>query len=286
MAGGPRRAGEAAIQVAGASATDWIVASADLRPSSGLRRAATSERDRIRRARERLVERKQQLEAHLAQVVDEIAALDARDRLLAELTTPAPARPATAASQIIDAATPEDVPAAHEHDGAPPAPANVLRGRQLREAATRVLYLTHGPDHEVHYRAWLTEVLRAGIDVVGSDPAAAFLTNVARSPIVVRGEEPGTYRIDSTAAADLHRQLAEAEAELVDVVNVIARDANADESLRDHRTRLTATVRRLEGQVAEAGRVMAPATAERTEDEPDAGTGDEITVRRLRTHAA
>jgi hypothetical protein len=259
------------MRAAGASIRCRCVAPSDLLPSSGLRRAATAERERIRRARERLAEREQQLHAELAAVRAEIRALDDRDRLLINLIAAPEEAPLKAMSRVRHAVT-EDVDAAITAPGrttegarstatacgSAPSAGKVLRGRDLREAATRVLFLTRGPDREVHYREWLDEVLRAGIDVVGKDPVAAFLTNVSRSPIVVRGDEPGAYRIDSSVAAKLHRELAEAEAELADVVAVIAREPNVGTDLREHRARLSAAVRRLEGQVAEADRVMAP----------------------------
>jgi hypothetical protein len=111
------------------------------------------------------------------------------------------------------------------------------------------------------------EVLKAGIDIVGKDPVAAFLTNVSRSPVVVRGDQPGAYRIDTSVAAELRRELAEAEAELADVVAVIAQETNPGEHLREHRAQLAAAVRRLEGKVAEAECVLAPANARRVDED-------------------
>ena len=196
--------------------------------------------------------------------------LDERDRLLAELTSVPEEASLIVMSRAPNAGTEEAgastaaspaaaLPrAADGRERSKAAGANVFRGRELREAATRVLFLTSGADRVVHYRNWLDEVLKAGIDVIGKDPVATFLTNVSRSPVVVRGDEPGTYRIDTAVAAETRRQLAEAEAELADIGNVIARDANPGADLREHRSRLAAAVRRLEGQVAEMDRVMAP----------------------------
>lgn len=278
------------------------MAPSDLLPSSGLRRAATAERERIRRARERLAEREQQLLAELAAVRAELVGLDERDRLLVELTAVPEEAPLKVMSQVrravietadalalMSARRSADRAGADEPQGetGQQSGGNVLRGRELREAATRVLFLTRGPDREVHYREWLDEVLKAGIDIVGKDPVAAFLTNVSRSPFVVRGDEPGAYRIDSGAVAELRRELDEAEAELADVVAVIGREANPGEALREHRARLAAAVRRLEGQVAEADRVLAAGDVRRVDDDDVdldvgvrvAGSADHFAVR-------
>jgi hypothetical protein len=252
------------------------VAPSDLLPSSGLRRAATAERERIRRARERLAEREQQLRQALAVVEAEKVALDERDRLLVELTA-APEPPETVLTRAGDVHAPAADGDAAPTDARQRPAGKVLRGRELREAATRVLFATYGPDRDVHYRAWLDEVLKAGIDIVGKDPVAAFLTNVSRSPIVARGDEPGAYRIDTGVAAELRSKLAEAEAELADVVAVIARESNPGEDLREHRARLAANVRRLEGQGAEADRVLAAGDARRVGDD-DVEVGVEVRV--------
>lgn len=233
------------------------MAAADLRPSSRLRRAATAERQRIERARGRLIERQERLRQELARLDAETAALDERDRLLAELSNATQDATALIAAGAVGAAADNGGERAAGPGGGQARVGKVLRGRGLREAATRILYRNHGVDREVHYRHWLDEVLQGGVEVVAKDPVAAFLTNVSRSPLVVRGDAPGTYRIDAAAAAALRRQLAEAEAELADLVNVIAHEPNPDESLREHRTRLLAAVRRLEGQVAEVDRVLA-----------------------------
>ena len=132
----------------------------------------------------------------------------------------------------------------------------MLRGRQLRERATQILFERYGPGHDVHYRQLLGDVLAAGYDIVASDPPAAFLTTVSRSPLLARGAEPGTYRVDLDLVHALREQRSETAGELADVASVIARDPNPGESLREHRTRLTADLRRLERAVGEADRVL------------------------------
>lgn len=89
--------------------------------------------------------------------------------------------------------------------------------------------------------------------MLGKNPAATFLSNILRSPIVAHGPQPGTYLIDDTIAARLRRELAEHHAELRDLASVIAAgDGVAPIALREHRTVLSATVRRLERDVAES----------------------------------
>jgi hypothetical protein len=107
---------------------------------------------------------------------------------------------------------------------------------------------------EIQYRDWFELVLAQGCAVSGKDPAASFLTNIRDSPAVVRGSRPGFYRLDPARRAAVAQQLAEAQAELRDVVDVLARPATSSgerERLREHRTRLTARERRLEADVAE-----------------------------------
>ena len=135
----------------------------------------------------------------------------------------------------------------------------MLKGRALRERAVAIPYARHGADRDVHYREWLDDVLGEGYDLAAKDPPAAFLTTVSRSPLVTRGAEPGTYRIDLEHARSLRRRRAEVEAELADLVGVMARDANPAASLREHRTRLTADLRRLERKTDEIDRVLARA---------------------------
>ncbi|HEV7804497.1 MAG TPA: hypothetical protein VGO80_01645 [Solirubrobacteraceae bacterium] len=216
------------------------MASTDLLPSSALRRAAAAERRRIDRIRARLEVREQRLREQLAAITLELTGLAERARVLDMVISPAAIDepPSTLIREAI-------------------APANVLRGQQLRERAAEVLLARHGAGVDVHYRRWLDDVLRAGYEIVAKDPPAAFLTTASRSPLVVRGDEPGTYRLDLERAQSLRRQLAEAEAELADLAAVIAREANPASSLREHRTRLTGSLRRLEREVAEVDRVLA-----------------------------
>ena len=212
------------------------VAPTDLQPSSGLRRAAVSERRRIDRLRERLEVREQRLRAQLQDVRAELAALDERRDLIDKVIAPGEGAGLEA--------------------GRSPGSGSALRGRQLRERATRLLFERYGPGCDVHYRQWLDDVLSAGCEVSANDAPAAFLTTVSRSPLVARGAQPGTYRIDLSLVQALRQKRTETAAELADVSAVIARDANPSASLREHRTRLTAELKRVERDLGEADRVL------------------------------
>jgi hypothetical protein len=107
-------------------------------------------------------------------------------------------------------------------------------------------------------------VLASGYAIGGKDPAASFLTNVRDSPAVVRGSRPGFYRLDPESRTAVAQALAEAEAELRDVVDVLARPARDPaertrrDELRQHRGRLSARVRSLEADVAELHAIFDP----------------------------
>jgi len=224
------------------------MAPTDLMPSTGLRRAATAERHRIDRIRQRLEARQQRLRDQLEEVRAELAGLEERRQLLERVIGPSPA------------------PATQPH-AEPTGGTTILRGRELRERAAQILFARHGANAEIHYRRWLDDVLSEGYDIVAKDPPAAFLTTASRSPVVVRGAEPGTYRIDIDRAEATRRALSEAEAELADLAAVIAREPNPNSSLREHRTRLTAALRRLERDAAEIDRVLTVPDPGETDDE-------------------
>jgi hypothetical protein len=214
----------------------------ELQPSNGLRRAAGHERERIRRAQGRLAERRASLQEELARIEREIESLEQRATLLDQLTGEEGALLVGAGASI----------AAGE--GGP----RTLRGRPLREQAARLLYLRHGAGQLVHYRQWFDELLAEGWDISGKDPLASFLTNVTRAPLVERGEAPGTYQLDLSRADAYRQRLAEQQAELRDLMTLLSQEVNPAEHLREHRTRLLASVRHLEAAVAEIERVLAP----------------------------
>jgi hypothetical protein len=208
-------------------------------PSAALIRAARAEQDRIARALVALDRRREALRAQLATLDGEAAALVERRRLLAELTGAESDQPASPALLAV--------------------PARMLKGRELRRVAARLLWQAEG-DGEIQYRDWFDRVLAAGYAIGGKDPTATFLTNVRDCPAVVRGSRPGFYRLDPAARADTARSLAEAQAELRDVAAVLARPADSltnRDQLRSHRTTLTTRLRRLEADLAELDAIFA-----------------------------
>jgi hypothetical protein len=213
-------------------------ASTSITVSRSLARAAAGDRKRIAAAKADLEDRRARTLAELSDLEAQILALAERAELLDRLI--GPDIQAGAAAETLG---------------------EVLRGAAIRRVAVAHLYAEHGAGHPVHYRAWLASLQQRGYVVLGKVPAATFLTNLQRSPLLIRGPEPGTYLIDERMAARLRQQLAEQQAELRDLEGVIAaHDGVAPGELREHRTRLTSAVRRLERQVAESDAVLEPAT--------------------------
>lgn len=224
----------------------------ELAPSATLRRAAERERARLERARRKLTAKRESLHEELARLDAELDKLGDRERLLGELVPDTP---------TADTASRDETTASGSAGG------RVLKGAAIRERAARAYYLAHGPDKALHYRRWFELLIAEGVEIAGKDPIATFLTNLGRSPVVVRGDEPGSYAIDPTAPDRLRGKLAELQAELRDLTDVIARQVTPTDQLRDHRAQLTSQIRQLEGHIAEAQRVLAPPA----EDAIDAG---------------
>ena len=209
----------------------------DSSPSGALRRVAEQEQTRIVRVRARLEARHGSLRDELRDLETQLAELDDRERLLEQLLEPGR----------------EEAP-----QGDPPAHASpALKGAQLREHAARVLFRAHGARSPVHYKDWFG-LVAGDADISGKDPLAAFLTNVARSPVVKRADAAGTYYIDPDALGALRAELAERQAELHDLTEVTAREVSPSATLRAHRSELLSAIRRLESEVGEAERVLAP----------------------------
>ena len=194
------------------------------------------------RALEVLDQRRAALQAELADSGRERRELQARRRLLAQVTGTKPAN--------------EHVEGVVAH--------TQLKGRELRRVAGRLLWDLQR-DREIHYREWFEHVLAAGYAVTGKDPAASFLTNVRDSPAVVRGSAPGHYRIDAEAAARTRQARAEVAAELEDVQSRMADIRNTTtgrthpgdlERLRAHRQDLKAKLRRLDLEPDEVAAIV------------------------------
>jgi hypothetical protein len=81
-----------------------------------------------------------------------------------------------------------------------------LRGKELREAALRVLLEQLGQRQRIHYRDWYRLLTEQGVVAGGKDPIATFLTQITRSPLVERVEgESGVYRLDPMRAYEQAR---------------------------------------------------------------------------------
>lgn len=217
----------------------------ELSPSTGLRRAAQREQERLERARTRINAKRETLREELARLDSELDALGDRERLLGELV---------------------DEPAGSETDSGGEVAAGrgheVLKGAAIRERAARRYFLTHGAGKALHYRHWFELLIGEGVEIAGKTPLRTFHTNLNRSPVVVRGTEPATYAIDADAPRRLRTELAERQAELRDLTEVIAREVTPSQELRDHRAELTSRINQLEGFIAEADRVLSDAENE------------------------
>lgn len=201
--------------------------------SKALERAVGKERAQLQRERERLERHLAALRAELQTIDDALQAVNAHDALLMQIVPDDPARPASVAAIASDAM--------------------ILRGRDIRRVAVRLLAEHHGTAHPIHYRAWFELLARNGYVVLGQRPLATFLTNVCRSAVVVRAEQSGTYELDEHALARVRRELDEHQIELADLVSVIACGGGVPSpALVERRTRLIATVRRLERERTEA----------------------------------
>ncbi|HEV7642084.1 MAG TPA: hypothetical protein VGO39_14555 [Gaiellaceae bacterium] len=76
---------------------------------------------------------------------------------------------------------------------------DVLRGRQIRDVAVRVLADEVGFGQPVHYTDWFEMLGRRGLRISGKDPLAAFLAQIIRSPRVERiGQRSGRYQLTSS----------------------------------------------------------------------------------------
>jgi hypothetical protein len=223
-------------------------------PHASLVRAAAAEDQRVGRALERLERRRESLRAELADLEAQMGSLRERQRLLGML--------------VDDVATADDeasVPA--RGSGVRP-----VRGRRLRLIAAQLLWQSLA-EQEIHYREWFERLLQAGYAVGGRDPLASFLTNVRDSPAVVRGQRQGFYRLDRGRQDVVAVELAEAQAEMVDLEQSLQRarshnDTAAVERLRVHRDKLAGAIKRLEARRDELAAVFTEARDRDQHDTP------------------
>jgi chromosome segregation ATPase len=217
------------------------------RTSGVLIRAARAEQSRIEKELESLRQRRNALAGELAELDRQAGELRERERLLAAIVEP---------DQRSQASTDPS-----------PTPARTLKGRELRRVAGQLLWSAQR-DEQIHYREWFERVLAAGYAVGGKNPAATFLTNIRDSPAVARAAGQGYYRIAPVSRRQITEAIAETQAELADVGDVLTRARNDPDlrdridTLRDHRQRLTHRLRRLEADADEVAAIMADSSTD------------------------
>jgi hypothetical protein len=208
-------------------------------PSAALVRTARNEIDRVQRQMSTVEQRRETLRAQLAEVDAELETYVRRVRLLEELVFVEQADPITDVS------------------GTRARPARrAIKGAELRRVAGRQLWDAQG-EQEVHYREWFERLTAVGFAIGGKDPLASFLTNIRDSPAVARGSRQGYYKLDPNSAAPFEQQLSEVQAELADVERSIdlayadAEPSSRIEALREHRSHLRKTAKRIEARLDE-----------------------------------
>jgi chromosome segregation ATPase len=203
-------------------------------------RTARGEIDRVQRQISTIEQRRDALRAQVADVEAELESHLRRKQLLEELVFVEQAEPVTDAADRTRARPVR----------------RAIKGAELRRAAGRQLWDAQG-EQEVHYREWFERLIAAGYAIGGKDPLASFLTNIRDSPAVARGSRQGYYKLDPDSAAPLEQQLSEVQAELADVERSIdLAYANVEpsariEALREHRSHLRQTAKRLEAKLDE-----------------------------------
>jgi chromosome segregation ATPase len=213
-----------------------------IKPSRRLQRAAEAERDELRKTRQQLLSKREEVLTRLHELDEALAELRDREMVLDQLV---PAT-ATRAAEV----EPSEVAEAHE----------LLRGPAIRETAVHVLTATGGVE-AIHYREWFKLLGAAGYSVAGKDPLAVFLTQISRSPVVRKGTQAGVYELDLESPARLRRELNRLQSELRDLADEPQSTLSLAQ-VRSRRERLTTAIGRLERELEEAERVLREASGE------------------------
>lgn len=209
---------------------------ATIKPSRRLQRAAEAERAELRKTRQQLLSKREEVVARLNQLDEALAEVHDRETLLDRL---APAK-ATNAGEV------ERSEASEAHE--------LLRGPAIRERAVRVLTARGGVE-AIHYREWFKLLGAAGYSVAGKDPLAVFLTQISRSPVVRKGTQAGVYELDLESPARLRRELNRLQGDLRDLADE-PQPTLSSSQVRSRRERLTTAIGRLERELEEAERVL------------------------------
>jgi hypothetical protein len=222
-------------------------------PSNRLVRAATAEREDLRRHRERLVESRETLRAELARIDASLQEVDERDALLDRLT-----EPTVEAARADLGGTPDRGTEAGADAGGPDeSAASLLRGPAIRRTAVEVLLRHPQRPEALHYRAWYEALREAGYAVAGKDPLAVFLTQLSRSPAVRKSSQSGVYELDRSAPQRLRHQLDRLHDELRTLTATPSATADLP-TIRARRAELTTQIGHAEKALEEAEQVLAP----------------------------
>jgi uncharacterized protein YhaN len=228
-------------------------------PSSRLLRAATAEREDLRRHRQRLLDARETLRAELARLDASLEAVQEREALLERLTGPPGHEPSSPPAAVPGAGVPPTGPHA-------PTP---LRGPAIRRAAVEALLAHPDRPEALHYREWFELLGRAGLAVAGKDPLAVFLTQLSRSPVVRKGTQSGVYELDRAAPGRLRAQLDRLHEELRRLAAPPPDGATDLTAVRARRAELHAQIGQVEKALEEAEAALAPTSR----DQPLARAG-------------
>lgn len=250
-----RRVENSVIPLAVASPETWT-------PSRRLKSAAVAERDRVERKLAELGCR----HAELAEALQDVA--DARDELREQLAILSRLAEGAGRQELVhrtEERISADARAARPLAGATSSDAHadqrdtVLRGQAIREAAVRTLATSSRAHEAVHYKEWYMLLRARGFVPAGKDPLATFLTQLGRSPLVTRSSEQGIYLLDHDFLTRARRQLERLRHELRDAHDAAVGSGAAELAAgRERRVSLTAEVGRVERDLEEALRSMAP----------------------------
>lgn len=199
--------------------------------SKRLHAAAAAELAALRRRRERLARKRDDVQEHLAELDGQLAELDERTSMLEQLAPPEAPSPPSGTLE----------PDRREQH-------TLLRGPAIREAAVRLLAAQPAPS-PMHYQAWLRMLEEAGYEVDGKQPSAVFLTQISRSPAVRKAAgHPGTYELDREAPRRLQHTLKRERDRLASLIG--------DQAQVEERDRLLLDIRRLERDLSEVRRMF------------------------------
>lgn len=255
--------GDSVIALGMATSESWT-------PSRRLQSAALAERARVERRLGELTRRYAELAEALSQAASERDELREQLGMLSRLAREPDEHVVVGGREAVLHLDVEvsrgDAEAAGEPGSSPvevrAAPA--LRGQAIREAAVQVLSTSSRAYEPVHYKDWFELMRNEGLLPAGKDPLATFLTQLGRSPVVARTSRQGVYKLDHDFPERARRKLVQLRRELRDAHDApVGCDVSDVTAGRERRSALGAEVDRLERELEEALRSLAP------EERPD-----------------